>query len=563
PGHPFPHISNLSLNLAVVIAADPVFGDRFARVKVPPTLPRLVPVQFAIKRQPVVAFVWIEQVIAANLSMLFPGFEIWESYPFRVIRDADIEIREDDAGDLMIESIEQGLRERRFGSVVDLSVNPSMPVRIRNLLLDQLEITPEDLTVIDGPLGMGSVMELHSLDRPDLKDPPFTPRMLPELRKEDLFGSIRQHDLLIHLPYDTFDSVVEFIRIAASDPDVLAIKQTLYRVGSNSPVVKALLEAVENGKQVAVLVELKARFDEENNIVWAKQLVDAGVHVVYGLFELYGLTNLKTHAKIALVVRKEADGLRRYVHLGTGNYNATTARIYEDLCLLTCRHEIGSDASALFNLLTGYSRQSSYSKLLVAPMGIRKGIIERIEREIALHLEHGSGYLIFKMNSLVDPQVIHALYLASQAGVRIDLIVRGICCLRPGVEGVSETIHVRSLVGRFLEHSRVYYFRNGGDEEILLGSADMMQRNLDHRVETLFPIEDSVLREAILDRLLKTALADTANARELMSDGRYVRVQPAPGEPPFDCQKWFISHSLLGSDVESHDHIISAKPSGA
>ncbi|MGZ3610558.1 MAG: polyphosphate kinase 1 [Ktedonobacteraceae bacterium] len=563
PGHPFPHISNLSLNLAVVIA-DPVYGERFARVKVPPTLPRLVPVQFAIRKQPVKAFVWIEQVIAANLSLLFPGFEIWESYPFRVLRDADIEIREDDAGDLMIESIEQGLRERRFGSVVDLAVNPSMPPRIRALLLDELEITPNDLTVIDGPLGMGSVMELHRLDRPDLKDPPFTPRMLSALRKEqDLFGAIRQHDLLIHLPYDTFDSVVEFIRIAARDPKVLAIKQTLYRVGSNSPVVKALLEAVENGKQVAVLVELKARFDEENNIGWAKALVDAGVHVVYGLVELHGLTNLKTHAKIALVVRKEEDGLHRYVHLGTGNYNATTARIYEDLCLLTCRPDIGADASAVFNLLTGYSRQSSYSKLLVAPLGIRKGIIERIDREIALHLEYGNGHLIFKMNSLVDPQVINALYRASQAGVRIDLIIRGICCLRPGVEGISETIHVRSLVGRFLEHSRVYYFRNGDDEEIFLGSADMMQRNLDHRVETLFPIEDSVLREAIHERLLKSALADTVNARELKPDGSYVRVHPPEGEPPFDCQNWFISHSLLGSDADTQNHVISAKPSSA
>ncbi len=563
PGHPFPHISNLSLNLAVVIA-DTIYGERFARVKVPPTLPRLVPVQFAVKKQAILAFVWIEQVIAANLSMLFPGFEIWESYPFRVLRDADIELREDDAGDLMIESIEQGLRERRFGSVVDLAVNPSMPLRIRSLLLDELEITQDDLTVIDGPLGMGNVMELHSLDRPDLKDPPFTPRIPLELRKDqDLFAAIRQHDLLIYLPYDTFDSVVEFIRKAARDPDVLAIKQTLYRVGSNSPVVDALLEAVENGKQVAVLVELKARFDEENNIEWARALVKAGVHVVYGLVELYGLTNLKTHAKIALVVRKEADGLRRYVHLGTGNYNATTARIYEDLCLLTCRPAIGADASALFNLLTGYSRQSSYSKLLVAPLGIRKGIIERIEREIALHLEHGNGYLIFKMNSLVDPEVIHALYRASQAGVRVDLIVRGICCLRPGVEGVSETIRVRSIVGRFLEHSRVYYFRNGGDEEILLGSADMMQRNLDHRVETLFPVEDPVLREAILERLLKSELADNVSARELLSDGHYIRVQPAPGEPPFDCQKWFISHSLLGSERDPHTHIISAMPSEA
>ncbi len=563
PGHPFPHISNLSLNLAVVIA-DPVFGERFARVKVPPIIPRLVPVQFAIKRQEVTAFVWIEQVIAAHLSMLFPGFEIWESYPFRVIRDADIEIREDDAGDLLIESIEQGLRERRFGSVVDLAVNPSMPPRIRNLLLEELELTGDDLTIIDGPLGMGNVMELHRLDQPDLKDPPFTPRIPIALRKDqDLFAAIRQNDLPVHLPYDTFDSVVEFIRIAARDPQVLAIKQTLYRVGSNSPVVQALLEAVENGKQVAVLVELKARFDEENNIGWAKALVDAGVHVVYGLVELHGLTNLKTHAKIALVVRKEEDGLRRYVHLGTGNYNATTARIYEDLSLLTCRQEFGADATALFNLLTGYSRQSSYSKLLVAPLGIRKGIIERIEREIEMHLEQGNGHLIFKMNALVDPLVIRALYRASQAGVRIDLIVRGICCLRPGVEGVSETIHVRSLVGRFLEHSRVYYFRNGGDEEIILGSADMMQRNLDHRVETLFPIEDPVLREAILERLLKLELADTANARELLPDGSYVRIRPAEGEKPFDCQDWFITHSLLGSDIEATNHVISAKPSGA
>src|SRR6266536_142341 len=489
--------------------------------------------------------------------MLFPGFDIWESYPFRVLRDADIELQEDEASDLL-EYIEQELRQRLFGSVVYLEVNPSMPPRIRSLLLDNLEITANDMTVIDGPLGLADLLELHHLDRQDLKDPPFVPRLPAILRKEhNLFTLIRQQDILMHHPYDSFNSVVDFIRAAANDPEVLAIKQTLYRIGPHSPIVDMLLEAVENGKQVAVLVELKARFDEENNIEWARALEDAGVHVVYGL------VGLKTHAKVALVVRREEDGLRRYVHLGTGNYNATTARIYEDLSLLTCRPEIGADASALFNLLTGYSRQSSYSKLLVAPLGIRKGIIERIEREITLHLEHGNGHLIFKMNLLVDLQVLHALYRASQAGVRIDLIVRGICSLRPGVEGISETIHVRSLVGRFLEHSRVYYFRNGGDEEILLGSADMMQRNLDHRVETLFPIEDPVLREAILERLLKSALADTANARELMSDGHYVRVQPAPGEPPFDCQKWFISHSLLGSDTESYDHVISAKPSGA
>jgi polyphosphate kinase len=559
-GHRFPHISNRSLNLAVVIT-DTTYGDRFARVKIPPVLPRLVPVPLAEKTPGALAFVWIEQVIAAHLSMLFPGFDVWESYPFRVLRDADIELREDDASDLIIESIEQGLRERRFNSVVDLAVNPSMPPRIRSLLLDNLEITPDDLTVIDGPLGMGDVMELREVDRPDLKDPPFTPRTPRVFYKYDLFAAIRQRDLLVHHPYDTFDSVVEFIRAAAHDPDVLAIKQTLYRVGTNSPVVNTLLEAVENGKQVAVLVELKARFDEENNIEWARALERAGVHVVYGLVELKGLVGLKTHAKIALVVRKEEDGLQRYVHLGTGNYNSTTARIYEDLGLLTCRPEIGADATALFNLLTGFSRQSTYSKLLVAPLGLRQGMLERIDREIALHRENGNGHLVFKMNALVDPAIIYALYRASQAGVRIDMIVRGICCLRPGLPGVSETIQVRSIVGRFLEHSRVFYFANGGDEEILLGSADMMQRNLDGRVETLFPIDDPVLRIAIRDRLLTPALADTVNARELLPDGSYKRIQPKPGEAPFDSQNWFISHPLVESDTNHPNHTIGALPS--
>jgi len=560
-GHRFPHISNRSLNLAVVIT-DTAY-DRFARVKIPPVLPRLVPVPLAEKTPGALAFVWIEQVIAAHLSMLFPGFDVWESYPFRVLRDADIELREDDSSDLL-ESIEQGLRERRFGSVVDLAVNPSMPPRIRSLLFDKLEITPDDLTVIDGPLGMGDVMELREVDRPDLKDPPFTPRTPREFYKgNDLFAAIRQRDLLVHHPYDTFDSVVEFIRAAAHDPDVLAIKQTLYRVGTNSTVVNTLLEAVENGKQVAVLVELKARFDEENNIEWARALERAGVHVVYGLVELKGLVGLKTHAKIALVVRKEADGLQRYVHLGTGNYNSTTARIYEDLGLLTCRPEIGADATELFNLLTGFSRQSTYSKLLVAPLGLRQGMLERIDREIALHRENGNGHLIFKMNALVDPAIIYALYRASQASVRIDLIVRGMCCLRPGLPGVSETIQVRSIVGRFLEHSRVYYFRNGGDEEILLGSADMMQRNLDGRVETLFPIDDPMLRIAIRDRLLTPALADTVNARELLPDGSYKRIRPKPGEAPFDSQNWFISHPLVDSDTNRQNHTIGALPSGS
>ncbi|HET8845917.1 MAG TPA: polyphosphate kinase 1, partial [Ktedonobacteraceae bacterium] len=440
-GHPFPHISNRSLNLAVMIT-----GELLARVKVPPTLPRLISIPLADGQSGTRAFVWIEQVISAHLGMLFPGFDVWESYPFRVLRDADIELREDDSSDLL-ESIEQSLRERRFGSVVDLAVNPSMPQQIRDLLLENLRLSADDITIIDGPLGMGDLIELRNIDRADLKYPGFVPRVSPEFRKgQDIFQAIRQHDLLLHHPYDSFDVVVDFLRTAAHDPQVLAIKQTLYRVGSNSPMVGLLQEAAENGKQVAVLVELKARFDEENNIEWARALEQTGVHVVHGLI------GLKTHAKLALVVRREADGLRRYVHYGTGNYNVGTARLYEDLGLLTCRPELCADSSALFNLLTGYSHQRSYRKLLVAPIGLRGEMIERIEREIAIQQKQGNGQLIFKMNALVDPRIIAALYRASQAGVQIDLIVRGICCLRPGVPGLSETIRVRSIVGRFLEH---------------------------------------------------------------------------------------------------------------
>ncbi|MBE3561304.1 MAG: polyphosphate kinase 1, partial [Ktedonobacteraceae bacterium] len=542
-GHRFPHISSRSLNLAVVIT-DPAYGELFARIKVPPTLPRLVPVPVSGEEPQAAAFTWLEQIIAAHLTMLFPGFEIWESYPFRVLRDADIELQEDEASDLL-EYIEQEVRERRFGSVVDLAVNPAMPQRIRELLLDRLEIDSRELTVVDGPLGMGDVMELYKLDRPDLKDPSFAPRVPAFLRwTGDIFQAIREHDILLHHPYDSFNPVVDFIRTAAYDPQVLAIKQTLYRVGTNAPVVQSLLEAVENGKQVAVLVELKARFDEENNIGWARELEKAGVHVVYGL------VGLKTHAKVALVIRREPDGLRRYVHLSTGNYNATTARIYEDLCLFTCDNAITMDASMLFNSLTGYSRQNVYKKLLVAPRGLRRGLAAYIEREIALHEQHGNGRLIFKCNALTDPEMIRLLYRASQAGVDIDLIVRGMCCLRPGVPGISENIRVRSIVGRFLEHSRVYYFGNNGNVEIYLGSADLMQRNLNGRVETLFPVESPTLREAICEHMLKPILADTVNAHELQPDGTYLRVRARPGEAPFDSQAWFITHPLFDLQKE-------------
>ncbi|HZR42859.1 MAG TPA: polyphosphate kinase 1 [Ktedonobacteraceae bacterium] len=558
-GHRFPFISNRSLNLAVELV-DPAHKEPlFARLKVPPALPRLVSLPVDSDEPQAVAYVWIEQVIAANLGILFPGFDIWESYPFRVLRDADIEIQEDEGSDLL-ESIAQEVKERRFGAVVDLAVNPSMPMRIRKLLIGRLGIAENDITVVDGPLGMGDVMELHSLMRPELKDPPFNPRVPAILRRADnLFDAIQRHDILLHHPYDSFSSVVDFIKAAARDEHVLTIKQTLYRVGTNAPVVNALLEAVENGKQVAVLVELKARFDEENNIGWARELEHAGVHVVYGV------KDLKTHAKIALVVRKEDHGLRRYVHLGTGNYNATTAKIYEDLCLLTCREDIGADATTLFNALTGYWKQNNYRKLVVAPMGVRRGIKERIEREICLHQEHGNGRLIFKMNAITDPDIIRHLYRASQAGVNIDLIVRGMCSLRPGVPGISENIRVRSIVGRFLEHSRIYYFGNNGEEEILLGSADMMQRNLNGRVEILFPLERHNLREAILERMLIPILSDTVNTHELQPDGSYTRIRPQPGEAPFDSQHWFISHPLfeVKDDENVQEKTISAIPSSA
>jgi polyphosphate kinase len=560
-GHRFPHISNRSLNLAVILS-DVTGEELFARLKVPQSLPRLVqlPAPKGAVDSPSVAFVWLEQVIAANLQMLFPGFAVWGSYPFRVLRDADIELQEDEADDLL-RYIEQEVRDRRFGAFVDLTVNPSMPMRIRNLLLDNLELGKEDLTVLDGPLGMGEVMELLDVPRPDLKDKPFIPRVPQILREaEDMFQAIRKHDVLLHHPYDGFSSVVDFIKRAAEDPLVLAIKQTLYRVGSNDPpIVKALLEAVKNGKEVAVLVELKARFDEEYNIGWARELEKEGVHVVYGLI------GLKTHGKVAMVVRRESDGLRRYLHLGTGNYNVTTAKIYEDLGLLTCRTDLGIDATALFNTLTGHSRQSNYRKLLVAPRGLRRGIIERIEREISLHQEHGNGRLIFKMNALADPNVIRHLYRASQAGIPVDLIIRGICCLRPGIPGVSENIRVRGLVGRFLEHSRVYYFGNNGQEEIYLGSADMMQRNLDTRVEVLFPLESQQLRTRIVEHMLMSLLKDTVNAHELQSDGTYKRIKPLEGEEPFDSQDWFISHPLFNGVVEEDaaNTTISAIPSSA
>ncbi len=546
PTHPFPHISNLSLNLAVVIN-DPDEGELFARVKVPAVLPRLVPIEGGhcdtpedIPPERRHCFTWLEQIITANVSSLFPGEEIVECYLFRITRNADMEIEEEEADDLL-RVIEEGVRQRRFGAVVRLQVQHDMPERVRHLLLANLKLTPDDVYEMRGPLGMSDLMQLTKIDRPDLKDPPFYPFPPTPLQharsSEELFAAIRQHDILLHHPFHSFQPLVTLIQAAAEDPNVLAIKQTLYRVGSNSPIVKALMHAREQDKQVTVLVELKARFDEENNIIWAKQLERAGVHVVYGL------VGLKTHAKLALIVRREQDGLRRYVHLGTGNYNATTARIYTDLGLLTARPDIAADVSELFNHLTGFSRQRRYRKLLVAPVSMRECLEELIEREIA-HAQAGRpGHLIFKCNALVDRKMINLLYHASQAGVIVELIVRGICCLRPGVPDMSERITVRSIVGRFLEHSRIYYFGNNGNPDIYLGSADLMERNLDRRVETLFPIESPGLKEEIR-HLLDVYLRDTSRARILMPDGSYVRARPGDGEEPFDSQM-FLSRDNM------------------
>ena len=531
PGHPFPHISNLSLNLAVMLQ-DELGRERFARVKVPPSLPRLVPLTSCVEDESCpYLFVWLDQVISANAAAMFSGMTVQRTYEFRITRDTDIEIQEDEADDLL-STIQRVMQDRRFGSVVRLEIANDMPDRVRDILVHNLQLDIRDVYRIDGALSLSSLMELIRLPIAHLKDDPFLPRIPFSLdTDEDVFSQIRRGDILLQHPYDAFVPVVDFIRAAARDPQVLAIKVTLYRVGSNSPVVQALIDAIQNGKQVAVLVELKARFDEENNIQWARALEEEGVHVVYGL------PGLKVHCKVALVVRKEGEHIRRYVHLSTGNYNATTARVYTDLGLFTCNERIGEDASDLFNLLTGYSRQKAFRELYVAPVNLRDSLLKLIELEIESHKQSGSGRLIFKLNSLVDPQMINALYRASQAGVRIDLIIRGICCLRPGMPGISENIRVISIVGRFLEHSRAYYFHNNGEERVYAGSADLMPRNLDRRVETVFPILDSKCRDRILNEIMYPQLDDNVKARVLSVDGTYQYVLRDADKPVRDSQK--------------------------
>jgi polyphosphate kinase len=521
PGHPFPYISTLSLSIAVGLR-DPDTNERvFARVKVPQILPRLIEVEPN-------RFVSIDQVIEANLEVLFTGMEVVDSHLFRVTRNADFTVEEDEADDLLM-AIEEELRRRRFGEAVRLEVERTMPAATRNLLLRGLGLEDDDCYEITGMLDLTALYRIAELDIPELRAAPWTPVTPPRLtppdedEPADVFAAIRAGDILVHHPYESFAASVErFIQQAADDPDVLTIKQTLYRTSGDSPIVQSLIRAAERGKQVVVLVEIKARFDEEANIIWARKLERAGAHVVYGL------VGLKTHSKTALVVRREGSGLRRYVHIGTGNYNPKTARLYVDLGLLTARPEIGADVTDLFNVLTGLSRQRSFRRLLVAPHSLRSGFLRLVEREVAHAAAGRPAHITIKTNAIVDYPVIEALYGASSAGVDIDLIVRGACSLQPGIPGLSERIRVRSIVGEFLEHSRIWGFENGGEREFYIGSADLMDRNLDRRVEAVVPVEDSEAK-ARLAEIVEVMLADDRRSWQLQPDASWVRTESLVG----------------------------------
>ncbi|NEQ95405.1 MAG: polyphosphate kinase 1 [Cyanothece sp. SIO2G6] len=563
PGHPFPYISNLSLNLAVVMRDPDQESDRFARLKLPPTrFIKLPPHLWTItdtgknKRKTKVLWVGIplEDVVAHNLEALFPGMIIKEYCVFRITRNADIEVEEDEADDLML-AIEKELRKRRLGgSAVRMEIQTSAPSLVRETLMTELDLTANDVYELSGLLNLRDLISFMAIPRPQLKDTPWTPVVPPPFQTleqndlpdalregeswEDVFSLIRQHDLIIHHPYYSFSATVQrFITQSAHDSKVQAIKMTLYRTSGDSPIIQALISAAENGKQVVALVELKARFDEENNILWARKLEKAGVHVVYGL------VGLKTHTKVVLVVRREEEGIRRYIHIGTGNYNPKTAKLYTDLGLLSCRRELGADLSELFNTLTGYSKQRTYRKLLVAPVGLRDRMAALIQREIN-HAQAGeSARIIAKMNSLVDQQLIAKLYEASQAGVQIDLIVRGICCLRPGVPDISENIRVISIIGRYLEHSRIFWFHNNGSSECFIGSADWMPRNLDRRVEAVTPMEDEAIAQQLYDMLI-LMLNDNRQAWELHNDGHYEQRRPAEGEAEHSSQVILMEQAL-------------------
>ncbi len=539
PGRPFPHISNLSLNLAILIQG--AEGENhFARLKVPDTLPQLIPIETSSKsrRAHSQRFIWLEQLIVAHLNDLFPGMKVLEAHPFHVTRDADVAIQELEADDLL-ETIEESVRQRRFGDVVRVKVNQEMPDQILEILVSNLEAEWNDVYRVQDPLSFVRLKHVLQVDRRDLRDKTFVPRIPPALDPKlndgaSIFSVIRKGDILLHHPYDSFDPVVDLLRTAAQDPAVLAIKMTLYRVGRNSPIIDWLLEANERGKQVAVLVELKARFDEESNIEWARRLEAQGVHVVYGLL------GLKIHSKLLLVVRKEGDKIRRYTHFGTGNYNTVTAGLYTDLSLMTVDEDLGADATDLFNHLTGYSAKKHYRKLLVAPIDLFERTRQLIEREIVHQLEGRGGHIVFKMNALAHQGIIRLLYQASQAGVKIDLFIRGACSLRAGVPGVSDNITVRSLVGRFLEHSRIYYFRNAGAHDLYLGSADMMPRNLHRRVEILFPIQDKRLSKYIREDIIGTYLQDETNVRLMQPDGSFARNPRRNAPDAFSAQAKFL-----------------------
>ncbi len=547
PGHPFPYISTLSLSIAVGLR-DPETGERrFARVKVPPVLPRLIEIQPQ-------RYVLIDQVIEANLDLLFSGMEILEHHLFRVTRNADLALEEDEADDLLM-AIEEELRRRRFGEAVRLEVERSMPAATRQLLLRGIGVRDEDCFDIRGMLDLTGLLEIVDLDRPDLRAPAWSPvtpvRLLPPDEDEpaDVFAAIRAGDILVHHPYESFVASTErFISQAADDPDVLTIKMTLYRTSGDSPIVRDLIRAAERGKQVVVLVEIKARFDEEANIVWARKLERAGAHVVYGL------VGLKTHSKTALVVRREGSGLRRYVHIGTGNYNPRTARLYTDLGLLTCRPELGADVTDLFNVLTGLSRQQSFRALLVAPLSLRSRFLELVDREIAHAASGDEARIVLKLNALVDVECIEALYRASQAGVEVELIIRGACSLQPGIRGVSDRIRVRSIVGEFLEHSRIFGFANGGLPEWYIGSADLMDRNLDRRVEAVCPVDDAEAR-ARLASIVEDLLADDRRSWQLGPDGTWQRTEAIEGRSgTLDAQAVLKERALSSGQVAATPH---------
>jgi polyphosphate kinase len=541
--HPFPYVSNLSLNLGLTLVSEDFSGDdmigenpsdlHFARIKLPPNVPRMVPVDESGTK-----FTLLGEVIAANVDKLFPGMMILDCHMFRVTRDADIELREDEAGDLL-RTMEQELRRKRRRFPVRLEVHSSMPEDMVSFFAASIGLTGDDVYRMNGMLNIPDLMQLYGLNFPELKDKPIPIVIPPAFRqKKSVFEVIRQGDVLLHHPFMAYSSVTDFVSAAASDPDVQAIKICLYRTGKDSPVIKALMRASERGKQVAALVELKARFDEENNIEWARKLEKEGVHVVYGL------RGLKTHCKLALVIRREGNQLKRYVHLATGNYNPTTSRIYTDVGILTADEEIGADATDLFNYLTGYSKQTEYRNLLVAPVNLRKKFIALIRREADHAIKGKPARIIAKINSLTDVDTVRELYLAAQAGVQIDLLVRGVCILRPGIEGLSENIHVTSIVGRFLEHSRIYYFQNDGEEEVFIGSADLMQRNLDRRVEVIAPVKSPNLRKYLKDVVLETYLSDNFNAQILLADGEYERVKPGELEALVNAQMAFAGQEF-------------------